>query len=95
MTKSHISRRTLLKGMGGVTVGLPLLEEMLCRVRWSPVCRQMCPHVPSIVFFGLGYSRSAATPRALMVYSNRSSRSSKKAADHAQRRINCVATRRQ
>ncbi len=53
MTKSHISRRTLLKGMGGVTVGLPLLEEMLC----ESVVAGMSADVPSRafnLFFGLG-----------------------------------------
>ena len=30
MNKPRINRRTALKGLGGVTIGLPLLEEMLC-----------------------------------------------------------------
>jgi hypothetical protein len=29
MTHRAISRRTLLQGLGTVTIGLPLLEEML------------------------------------------------------------------
>ena len=50
---TRISRRTLLKGLGGITVGLPLLEEMLL----SPALGAAKPEVPVRafnVFFGLG-----------------------------------------
>lgn len=53
MKKTHISRRTMLKGMGGVAVGLPLLEEMV-------VSRATAAEAPAVpvrafnVFFGLG-----------------------------------------
>ena len=35
MTQSKISRRTVLKGLGGITVGLPLLEEMMITRGWG------------------------------------------------------------
>ncbi len=50
---TRISRRTLLKGLGGVTVGLPFLEEMLA----VPVLGAAKAEVPVRafnVFFGLG-----------------------------------------
>lgn len=53
MTDRAISRRTVLKGIGGVTVGLPLLEEMLV----STATGQPKSEVPVRafnVFFGLG-----------------------------------------
>ncbi len=53
MKKSRISRRTMLKGLGTATVGLPLLEEMLV----SPVLAAAKKTVPVRafnVFFGLG-----------------------------------------
>ena len=49
----RISRRTMLKGVGAVTVGLPLLEEMLV----STAAAAPAPEVPVRafnVFFGLG-----------------------------------------
>ena len=55
MTSRSLSRRTLLKGTGAVTIGLPLLEEML---RPSPVsAKDSRPEIPVRafnVFFGLG-----------------------------------------
>lgn len=53
MNDTRISRRTLLKGMGGVTIGLPLLEEM---VRSSALAApaQGVPVRAFNVFFGLG-----------------------------------------
>jgi hypothetical protein len=52
MNHRHISRRTMLKGMGAVTIGLPLLEEML------PSAAQAAAAAPPVrafnVFFGLG-----------------------------------------
>jgi hypothetical protein len=53
MKKGHISRRTMLKGLGTVAIGLPFLEEMLV----SSVVAQSAPVVPVRafnVFFGLG-----------------------------------------
>lgn len=53
MTRRPISRRTMLRGLGGVTIGLPFLEEMIT----SPA-RAEQPSDPPIrafnVFFGLG-----------------------------------------
>jgi hypothetical protein len=54
MTQRRISRRTALKGIGGVTIALPLLEEMLVG---SARAAQASPSVPVRaynVFFGLG-----------------------------------------
>lgn len=53
MTKTRIDRRMLLKGIGGITIGLPFLEEMLL----SSACGAGTPKVPARafnVFFGLG-----------------------------------------
>lgn len=53
MPKNTFSRRTLLRGMGGVAVGLPLLEEMLP----TSAIAKPAPAVPTRafnVFFGLG-----------------------------------------
>lgn len=53
MTKPYISRRALLKGLGTVSVGLPLLEEML--VSTAVAAPQVAVPVRSFnVFFGLG-----------------------------------------
>lgn len=54
MTTNPLSRRTLLRGVGGVAVGLPLLEEMLPS---SLLAASRKPEVPVRafnVFFGLG-----------------------------------------
>ena len=53
MNNPCLSRRTLLKGLGGVTIGLPLLEEMLAipAVAASPTS---VPVRAFNVFFGLG-----------------------------------------
>ncbi len=51
MKTTRIQRRTLLKGLGTVAIGLPFLEEML------PAARAAAPEVPVRafnVFFGLG-----------------------------------------
>ncbi len=56
MTKNVISRRTLLKGLGTVAIGLPLLEEM-CATSLSAAGAAAAPDVPVRafnVFFGLG-----------------------------------------
>jgi len=53
MSKPHINRRAVLRGIGGITIGLPLLEEMLAT---SAVAAKPNP-VPVRafnVFFGLG-----------------------------------------
>lgn len=53
MTNRNLNRRTLLKGFGGVAIGLPLLEEMIV----SPVAAATKVDVPARafnVFFGLG-----------------------------------------
>ena len=48
MKKRHISRRTLLRGVGGIGVGLPLLEEMRADASAAVPVRAFN------VFFGLG-----------------------------------------
>ena len=52
MKNSNISRRTLLKGLGTVGIGLPFLEEM------TLASSATTPYVPPArafnVFFGLG-----------------------------------------
>jgi hypothetical protein len=50
---TRISRRTLLKGLGGVVVGLPLLEEMLVPKAQSEEKAEI-PVRAFNVFFGLG-----------------------------------------
>ena len=50
---TRISRRTLLKGLGGVTVGLPLLEEMLVS-KAIGAAKADVPTRAFNVFFGLG-----------------------------------------
>lgn len=58
MKRNRISRRTLLKGIGGATIGLPLLEEMiLTSAVASPRVSAAAAEVPTRafnVFFGLG-----------------------------------------
>jgi hypothetical protein len=53
MTKTRISRRTMLRGLGTVTIGLPLLEEMLATSAFGQ--QQVAVPVRAFnVFFGLG-----------------------------------------
>ncbi|MBT5706843.1 MAG: DUF1552 domain-containing protein [Verrucomicrobia bacterium] len=52
MNKSRISRRTLLKGLGTVSVGLPFLEEMLAVKSFGATAE--VPTRAFNVFFGLG-----------------------------------------
>ncbi|MEX2118506.1 MAG: DUF1552 domain-containing protein [Pirellulales bacterium] len=52
MTKPCISRRTMLKGLGTVAIGLPLLEEMLTAARAAQP--GIVPVRAFNVFFGLG-----------------------------------------
>ena len=57
MTKSQLGRRTLLKGIAGVTVGLPLLEEMLdsnTAAAGTAAATAKIPVRSFNVFFGLG-----------------------------------------
>ncbi len=54
MTKRHISRRTMLKGLGSVTIGLPFLEEMLVSTAAAAPVRAAVPIRAFNVFFGLG-----------------------------------------
>jgi hypothetical protein len=49
---AHIHRRTLLKGIGGVTIGLPLLDEMLASK--AIAAEAEVPVRAFNVFFGLG-----------------------------------------
>jgi len=53
MTRT-IDRRTLLKGLGAVTIGLPLLEEMLITTAPAAAPRVDVPVRAFNVFFGLG-----------------------------------------
>jgi hypothetical protein len=53
MTQIHISRRTMLKGLGTVTIGLPLLEEMLVSTA-AAAPEKTVPVRAFNVFFGLG-----------------------------------------
>ncbi len=53
MKHAHIHRRTLLKGIGAVTIGLPLLEEMLVTTGQA-ADEKPVPVRAFNVFFGLG-----------------------------------------
>ncbi len=53
MTARRISRRTLLQGIGGVAIGLPLLEEMLAPARAAEAAVAV-PVRAFNLFFGLG-----------------------------------------
>ncbi len=53
MKKTNISRRTMLKGVGAATIGLPLLEEMLVSTA-SAAAKTDVPVRAFNVFFGLG-----------------------------------------
>ncbi|MBD3673861.1 MAG: DUF1552 domain-containing protein [Planctomycetaceae bacterium] len=53
MTQPRISRRTVLKGLGGITIGLPLLEEMMLTHGWGAPVAEV-PTRAFNVFFGLG-----------------------------------------
>lgn len=54
MTSRRITRRTLLRGAGAVTIGLPLLEEMLPAAAAAPAPAADVPVRAFNVFFGLG-----------------------------------------
>lgn len=53
MTNRRISRRTVLRGIGGVTIGLPLFEEMLAPTAAGKSAANV-PVRAFNVFFGLG-----------------------------------------
>ncbi len=53
MKKHVINRRTMLKGMGGIAIGLPLLEEMIAPCAASAQS-SVVPVRAFNVFFGLG-----------------------------------------
>ena len=54
MTEPKISRRTLLKGIGGVAIGLPLLEEMVAPAMAAAAQAPAVPVRAFNLFFGLG-----------------------------------------
>ncbi len=54
MRQPHISRRTLLKGAGAITIGLPLLDEMLLSSARAAAQDSAIPVRAFNVFFGLG-----------------------------------------
>jgi len=51
--KSHLNRRTLLKGLGTVTIGLPLVEEMIA-TNVLGAAKTKVPTRAFNMFFGLG-----------------------------------------
>jgi hypothetical protein len=53
----HIPRRTALKGLGGIAISLPLLEEMTASAAMTAAAKEVAKDVPVRafnVFFGLG-----------------------------------------
>src|ERR671914_689908 len=50
----RVSRRTMLKGLGTVAMGLPLLEEMLVSTATAAQQQAAIPVRAFTVFFGLG-----------------------------------------
>lgn len=53
----HFDRRTTLKGLGGIAIGLPLLEEMTASAAMTAAAKEAAKDVPVRafnVFFGLG-----------------------------------------
>ncbi|MCH7989917.1 MAG: DUF1552 domain-containing protein, partial [Planctomycetes bacterium] len=57
MKTSHINRRTMLKGLGTVSIGLPFLEEMLvpaARAAAQQAAEKAVPVRAFNLFFGLG-----------------------------------------
>ena len=53
ITSRHLNRRTLLKGLTSVTIGLPLLEEMILTSATGAI-KSDIPVRALNVFFGLG-----------------------------------------
>lgn len=54
MKKNEISRRTMLRGLGGAAIGLPFLEEMLVSNAVAAQAGKQIPVRAFNVFFGLG-----------------------------------------
>ena len=54
MSERHVSRRTMLRGLGTVAIGLPLLEEMLPSMAVAAPPNGPVPVRAFNVFFGLG-----------------------------------------
>ena len=54
MSHPKINRRTVLRGLGGFTVGLPLLEEMVTTRAHGAAIKDPVPVRAFNVFFGLG-----------------------------------------
>ncbi len=54
MSHHKITRRSVLRGLGGITVGLPLLEEMTVTDVLGAAAKQPIPARAFNVFFGLG-----------------------------------------
>ena len=55
MTRQPLDRRTVLKSLGGIAVGLPLLEEMLASGAGAAAARNAAVPVRAFnLFFGLG-----------------------------------------
>ena len=54
MSQRHVSRRTMLRGIGTVAIGLPLLEEMVGTAAAAPPPNGPVPVRAFNVFFGLG-----------------------------------------
>ena len=53
MKQTHINRRTMLKGLGSVAIGFPLLEEMIAANALGAIKTEV-PVRAFNVFFGLG-----------------------------------------
>jgi hypothetical protein len=54
MRKPPLNRRTVLKGLGGIAVGLPMLEEMLATGAQAAASQKVIPVRSFNLFFGLG-----------------------------------------
>jgi len=54
MKRNRINRRTALKGLGGIAIGLPLLEEMLITGAKAATANKVVPTRAFNLFFGLG-----------------------------------------
>ncbi|MFT5412785.1 MAG: hypothetical protein ACI9NC_005537 [Verrucomicrobiales bacterium] len=54
MKSKPLHRRTLLKGLGGIAIGLPLLEEMLATGARAAAAQKVVPVRAFNLFFGLG-----------------------------------------
>ena len=60
MKQPQISRRTVLKGIGAISIALPLLEEMTSSVAAAE--KALVPVRAFNVFFGLGKSPDGTVP---------------------------------